>query len=197
MEIGRVMKLSNNFSLWEFAPKGFPKDWKPTNPYQLFLIKLLATELQIVSDAINNSPIKITSGVRTKYDYNRLKKAGYYPSPTSDHYCGTPVCGETRKAKFFEGIYPFATGAVDIQVPNMKLDEVFNTIVKLQRSGKVSFGQIIYEGGWIHISNSMDNVLRGLREGGILNHSGDIMVSSNSGKSYNRIEVIGDKKVCL
>ncbi len=189
------MKLTNNFSLYEFAPKGYDRQWTPSKPYQLFLIKLLADELQIVSDAIKNVPIKITSGVRTKYDYNRLKKAGYYPSPTSDHYCGTLVAGETEKCDFFEGVYPFACGAVDIVVSKRDLKEVFDIIVELQRTGKVSFGQIIFEGGWIHISNSMDNVLQSLREGGMLNYSGDILTSGNSGKSYQRIEIVNDRKV--
>lgn len=66
--------LSTNFKLSEFTSE------EPTE-YQLSLLTLLAENLQIVRDKLQDFAVKgkkvsitITSGVRTLNDYNRLKK---------------------------------------------------------------------------------------------------------------------------
>jgi hypothetical protein len=150
------VKLSPNFSSDEFG--------KNLNDYQLALLKILAENLQIVRDRLNSMDIKkvktknisitISSGVRDKDDYDRLKANGYNPSSTSDHFCGWAITAPKP-----------TLGAVDINITNCKLStmEVFKLIVAMNKAGETNFGQVIYEvsakgNPWIHVSNNADAI---------------------------------------
>lgn len=148
-------KLSKNFSLSEFATSD-------VTPYTLALLKLLASQLQIIRNALQEYAvdtkkavsITINSGVRTQADYDRLVKSGYNPSKTSDHFCGLQLlCSPTL-------------GAADIKISNckLKLYEVAEKIMKMNDDGKIDVGQVIYEynpktkSDWIHIGNDWNSI---------------------------------------
>jgi len=153
------VKLSANFSSSEFGSN--------LNDYQLALLKILAGNLQIVRDRLNSMDIKkvktkditisISSGVRNKADYDRLKANGYNPSATSDHFCGWAINAPKP-----------TLGAADITVGNCKISlmEVFKLIVAMNKAGETDFGQVIYEvsakgNPWIHLSNSAKSIFIG------------------------------------
>lgn len=147
-------KLTPNFKLSEFI------NIDPTE-YQLSLIQLLAENLQKVRDKLQDYAIVkkkvsivINSGVRTQEDYDRLKKTGYNPSKTSDHFCGLQLlCSPTL-------------GAVDISVKNCKLTikEIAALLIQWDKENSINFGQIIYEynpktkGEWIHLGNDWEEI---------------------------------------
>jgi hypothetical protein len=156
--------ITKNFSYYEFGPKGSPKAWIPTSQYQKILLDSLANNLQVIRSEIpEGSYMRITSGVRTLSDYNRLKNQGYRPSKTSDHNCGVsiPLASHTNKFKIFGETYNFAVGAADIQPIGISTKELFNLSVRLTQGGKCDFGQIIYEYDpsskqeWIHYGGSL------------------------------------------
>ena len=88
------MKLTENFALEEFSKEKLTE-------YQIGLLQMLATQLQKLRDGLQEERIDpkkpvtigISSGVRTMADYERLKKKGYHPSRTSDHFCGLQLDG--------------------------------------------------------------------------------------------------------
>ena len=144
------VKLSKNFKLSEFTSVG-------QSDYSIALLKLLASQLQIVRNGLQEYAkdkkkqvsISINSGVRTQADYDRLKKSGYSPSETSDHFCGLQLkCKPTL-------------GAADITVSNcvLSLQEIAGMIIEWNKEGYVDFGQIIFEynpktkSSWIHVGN--------------------------------------------
>ena len=142
-------KLTNNFKLSEFI-KVDPND------YQLALLQLLADNLQLVRDFLQEFAlpkktvsISISSGVRTQADYDRLVKNGYNPSKTSDHFCGLQLLSKPT------------LGAADIVVKNCSLSmkEIAAKIIQWDKDGLVHFGQVIYEKNpktgseWIHLGN--------------------------------------------
>lgn len=143
------VKLAKNFSLSEFTKTD-------VTDYQLSLLKILAGELQKVRDFLQDFKsgksavsIGINSGLRTQADYDRLKKSGYNPSATSDHFCGLQLQGNPT------------IGAADISVKNcsLPLREIASKIIDLDMDGVVHFGQVIYETNpktgseWIHLGN--------------------------------------------
>lgn len=148
------MQLTANFSLEEFTKS------EPT-PYQLWLLELLAKNLQLVRDNLQTYArknkkvtITITSGVRTQSDYNRLIKEGYNPSKKSDHFCGVSLDGNQT------------LGAADIVVNNCSLSmkQIAAKIIEWNRTNVVSFGQVIYEynpatkKSWIHLGNNWNDI---------------------------------------
>ena len=133
------------------------KDKTVCKYYSIALLKLLASQLQIVRNGLQEYAkdkkkqvsIAINSGVRTQADYNRLKKSGYNPSETSDHFCGLQLkCKPTL-------------GAADFTVSNcsLSLQEIVSMIIDWNKTGHVDFGQIILEynpktkSAWIHVGN--------------------------------------------
>lgn len=148
-------KLAKNFSLSEFAKAD-------VTPYTLSLLKLLASQLQIIRNALQEYAIdkkkavtiSVQSGVRVNGDYERLVKAGYNPSKTSDHFCGLQMLSKPT------------LGAADFKVTNcsLKLYEVADLIMKMNKDGKLDVGQVIYEynpkkkSDWIHIGNDWNRV---------------------------------------
>lgn len=158
------MKITNNFSFWEFGPKGCNRRWMPDNEIQKRLITDLAKNLQVLRDkARRGTSIHISSGIRTVYDYYRLQGQGYHPSLTSDHLCGSAVrisSKSSKHAKFGE-TYNFATGAADCVVRGMSTADFADMAMREFRKGTVRFGQIIYEKSkkseWVHLSNAYEN----------------------------------------
>lgn len=150
----KKIPLTTNFNLSEFTSEE-PSD------YQLSLLTLLAENLQIVRDKLQDFAVKgkkvsitITSGVRTLNDYNRLKNNGYNPSTTSDHFCGFQLMSKPT------------LGAADISVKNCTLThrQIAAKIIEWDKAKEVHFGQVIYESNptkkssWIHLGNDWNQI---------------------------------------
>jgi hypothetical protein len=141
------MKLTDDFSLSEFTRSRFANGnhVKP-NCAQVYCIRVLCKEvLQPLRDIFGR--IKINSGIRDRIVYRRMKKAGYNPSATSDHFC-------------FSDINPYGTGAADI-VPvqkGVKLQSVFKWLH--DNRDEIPTGQVIIypDMGFIHIGNAWKSV---------------------------------------
>ncbi len=155
------MRLSKNFYLSEFTKLSDSQ----VTPVQKFLLKALCNDILEPLRAFFSCPINVTSGMRTRDDYNRLKARGYHPSETSDHFFGEAV-PLTRKSKIqkFGNFYSYSVGAADI-VPACGADVAFDRLKDYISpiAGWVSFpqvnlrvGQLILEHGksyWLHVSN--------------------------------------------
>ena len=176
------INLSKNFKLSEFTSV-YQSD------YSIALLKLLASQLQIVrnnlqeyaKDRKKQVSISISSGVRTQADYDRLKKSGYNPSETSDHFCGLQLkCKPTL-------------GAADITVSNcsLSLHEIASMIIYWNIEGYVNFGQIIFEynpktkSAWIHVGNDWNSIFAStfLKDFYDINRKKYLM-SLDNGKTY-------------
>lgn len=144
------MKLTENFTLEEFSKEQL-------TDYQIGLLKVLAVQLQKLRDSLQEERIDpkkpvtigISSGVRTMADYERLKKKGYHPSKTSDHFCGLQLDGKP------------CLGAADIYVKNCRLNyhDIAKRLIMMDQDAVVRVGQVIWEKNpktgseWIHIGN--------------------------------------------
>lgn len=90
----------------------------------------------------------MTSGIRDINVMAGLRKAGYHPSPTTDHSFGDP------------DFNPFGVGAADIRPYGQGTCEaIFNIVVNLANSSRYFWvGQILWERQgsreWVHISNA-------------------------------------------
>lgn len=134
---------------------------KNLTSYQEKLISILANQLQRVRDYLNSPDCAlfkvnkdkeigmiVTSGVRTKDDYDRLVLKGYNPSKTSDHFCGYSLNGSPT------------LGAADIVLTNFNNDYKYLFGKLVWRCGTYfQFGQIILEYNpatkkyWLHFGN--------------------------------------------
>lgn len=176
------INLSKNFKLSEFTSVD-------QSDYSIALLKLLASQLQIVrnnlqeyaKDRKKQVSISISSGVRTHADYDRLKKSGYNPSETSDHFCGLQLkCKPTL-------------GAADITVSNcsLSLHDIASMIIYWNIEGYVNFGQIIFEynpktkSAWIHVGNDWNSIFAStfLKDFYDINRKKYLM-SLDNGKTY-------------
>lgn len=176
------INLSKNFKLSEFTSVD-------QSDYSIALLKLLASQLQIVrnnlqeyaKDRKKQVSISISSGVRTQADYDRLKKSGYNPSETSDHFCGLQLkCKPTL-------------GAADITVSNcsLSLHDIASMIIYWNIEGYVNFGQIIFEynpktkSAWIHLGNDWNSIFAStfLKDFYDINRKKYLM-SLDNGKTY-------------
>lgn len=176
------INLSKNFKLSEFTSVD-------QSDYSIALLKLLASQLQIVrnnlqeyaKDRKKQVSISISSGVRTQADYDRLKKSGYNPSETSDHFCGLQLkCKPTL-------------GAADITVSNcsLSLHDIASMIIYWNIEGYVNFGQIIFEYNpktkfaWIHVGNDWNSIFAStfLKDFYDINRKKYLM-SLDNGKTY-------------
>lgn len=176
------INLSKNFKLSEFTSVD-------QSDYSIALLKLLASQLQIVrnnlqeyaKDKKKQVSISISSGVRTQADYDRLKKSGYNPSETSDHFCGLQLkCKPTL-------------GAADITVSNcsLSLHDIASMIIYWNIEGYVNFGQIIFEynpktkSAWIHVGNDWNSIFAStfLKDFYNINRKKYLM-SLDNGKTY-------------
>lgn len=164
------MKLTKNFSFWEFGPKGCDHRWVPKSEWQQMLIMDLALNLQKLRDAANkirrgHVSLHITSGVRTLADYYRLQGAGYNPSQTSDHFCGiaVPIPKTSHKFNKFGETYNFSSGAADCVPSGISAKSLSHLAMTEFRATRTVFGQVIYEHDpvrkkeWLHVSNAHKN----------------------------------------
>lgn len=184
-------KITENFSFWEFKPKNARKTWMPSSEYQKDMIRNLAESLQIVRSSMpRDAWMQITSGVRSADDFERLKKAGYHPSETSDHNFGyaVPLSKGTAKYKKYGPTYNFAIGAADVVPKGIKVTELFSIAMSRTKAGLCHFGQVIYEKNpstgaeWVHFGADprpffSPHIIR------FLNRV-QFMQSLNGGKSY-------------
>lgn len=179
------IKLNVNFKLSEFVDLT-----EELTDYQIMLIKLLAGELQELRTRLQEYKsgtkavtINITSGVRTKRDYDRLKKQGYNPSQTSDHFCGYQMVPGRP-----------TLGAADIKVNNCSLGtkKIALLIKDLVENGILYFGQVIYEKNpatgaeWIHLGNDPQLIFTDLVASTIVRKT--FLMSTDNGKTYKALK---------
>lgn len=141
------MKLTDHFTLEEMLAseiadqKGIDNSQPP--PQVIDNLRLTATHMETVRKILGGMPIKITSGWRC---LTLNKAAG--GSATSAHVDGL---------------------AVDFVCPQFGTPkQICNAIVALKNM--VPFDQLIYEGGWVHVSFDRENprrqTLTAVRSGG-------------------------------
>jgi len=181
------VKITKNFSFWEFGPKDCSKSWVPGNEYQKMLITDLAKNLQILRDiAPNKTSISISSGIRTIEDFYRLQNTGYNPSSTSDHFFGAAVPVKDDKRLKFGDTYNFSVGAADCIPKGISVKSFFKLAMQAFVDSKVKFGQIIYEKSgkaeWVHLSNSYSNYFSDLVVFWL--NKKPFLQSINGGKTY-------------
>ena len=179
--MAKDIKLTENFMLSEFC------DPKKVNDYQVELLTVLAKEMQVVRNRLQEfksgmKPVSIliTSGVRTKEDYDRLVKKGYNPSKTSDHFCGYQIYGTPT------------LGAADIRVYNcsMSTKEIALYIKQLVMNYDVNFGQVIYEKNpktgaeWIHLGNDPELIFSFSTNIASAIKRKKFLMSTDNGKTY-------------
>lgn len=173
-------QLSENFKLSEFAKFDLTS-------YQISLLKILAGEMQIVRNRLQefksgSKPVSIcvTSGVRTKEDYEKLLKKRYNPSKTSDHFCGYQINGNPT------------LGAADIIVKNCSLTmkRIALYIKELVLGYDVNFGQVIYERNpatgaeWIHLGNDPELIFKS----SITLSRNKFLMSLDNGKTFQELK---------
>lgn len=189
------MELSKNFDLGT----DFKSHKNQLNPIELFLLKSLCVDILQPIREFLACPCKITNGVRTLSDYDRLLDAGYYPSETSDHFLGLSVpLRSSKKIAKFGHFYHYATGAADV-VPTIGAREAWDRMrpyfnptfstIELP-TGTIKIGQFIFEVGtrfdWLHISNPATLVNSEKFSQKFLSKT-PFLVSNNNGKSYQNV----------
>ena len=181
------MQLTKNFKSEEFG--------KNLTPYQEKLIDILAVELQRVRNYINSEACSdfkvnkkkdigmvITSGVRTKEDYDSLVARGYNPSKTSDHFCGYSLTGNPT------------LGAADVILTNFNGDYkgLFNKLV-WKCGNEFHFGQLILEYNpankryWFHFGNDPERIYGFLTDKVITRKK--FLISNDNGKTYQEFKL--------
>ncbi len=127
--------------------------------------------------------MRISSGVRTSQDYDRLVSQGYYPSKTSDHFFG--IHPTTRQP------YPQSTGAGDVKFGNCNdVYELFKLLVEeVPMFLHQSFKQVIYEkmnSEWLHFGNSYHAVYSEVIADDLYEkyQGGHILETFNGGRNY-------------
>lgn len=147
------MKLTNHFSYAEFDPNSM----LISSELGRHLITSMAVMCERVRRLAGNNRVDVNSGVRTLVDYERLKKAGYNPSPTSDHFYAQPVIASGTK------VHCTSVGASDLNI--LGLRKKFPAIVEglfaeLGTDDLMKMPmQLIYEtdskgNEWLHIANA-------------------------------------------
>lgn len=177
------VSLSKNFKLSEFTKND-------VTDYALALLKLLASQLQIVRNKLQSyavdkkKPVSISihSGVRSEEDYKRLVKNGYNPSKTSDHFCGYQLLSKPT------------LGAADIKVNNcsLTLQEIANMLIEMNDKGELDAGQIIFEynpktkSSWIHFGNDWWRIFDAnfIFDNNLFKSRKKYLMSLDNGKTY-------------
>lgn len=160
------MKITTNFQLKEFTDRSA----ELLTPIQLFMLRNLCSTLECIRTFLSahyktDISIKVTGGIRLPSDINRLRKAGYNPSETSDHLFGNIVKLRSKpKIKLFGKYYVYSVGAADV-IPACSAEDAFNLMLPYfnRQTGEVNLpegtikvGQMILEkkiNTWLHISN--------------------------------------------
>lgn len=188
------MQLSENFYLKEFTklPQAL------ITPVQMFLLKSLCEDvLQPIRNFLG-CRIKVTNGLRTATDRERLKAAGYNVSETSDHDFGETVAlSRTSKIARFGGFYSYSVGAGDIipacgaEAAYWKLRPYFDPVTgELNLPAQnINVGQLILEHGktyWIHASNPATLVYTNVFAQKFLKKS-PFLISLDNGRTYQSV----------
>lgn len=197
------MKITDNFSFSEFSNR----DPKMLSPVQWFMLQHLCNDLELIRSFLCNYynkdiSIKISSGIRLPSDNNALRKAGYNPSETSDHFFGNIVkLRNKRKIKLYGMYYIFSVGACD-WVPACGAKKAFELLMPYFNlktggidlpgipKGSLKIGQLILEKRntyWIHQGNSPDLIFSEQVCDTFLNRKYRFMRSENNGASYQPI----------
>jgi len=136
-------KVSEFFSYEEFTQSNYGKP--AFNKISKYLLENLCRN---VLDPIRkelNSPILVSSGIRDIIIMNGLRKAGYFPSSTTDHSFGDAA------------VNAYGVGAADIFPQGTSCEALFNTTCELFRRNRIRFGQCLWERQgakeWVHIAN--------------------------------------------
>jgi|GEM_PF-1523811 len=136
-------KVSEFFSYEEFTQSNYGKP--VFNKISKYLLENLCRNILDPVRRELGGPIVITSGIRDVIIMNGLKKAGYYPSSTTDHSFGDPT------------VNAYGVGAADIIPQGTCCEALFNTTCELFRRNRIRIGQCLWErqGGkeWVHIAN--------------------------------------------
>lgn len=177
------VSLSKNFKLSEFVKTD-------VTDYTLALLKLLASQLQVVRNKLQDYAvdkkkavsISINSGIRTEEDCKRLIKNGYNPSKTSDHFCGYQLLSKPT------------LGAADIKVYNcsLKLQEIANMMIEMNKTGDLDVGQVIFEynpktkSSWIHVGNDWWRIFEAsfIADNKLFETRKKYLMSLDNGKTY-------------
>jgi hypothetical protein len=166
-------QLTTNFKSEEFLTGSQASKWEELEAAIQEQILELAGLLQTIRVHVKK-PIVINNSFRSKADYERLKKGGYNPSKTSDHFFAQNIDG-----------YKLGLGAADIVCPDMDTVKFYNKILKLKYDGKIKCGQLLLEKNktfWVHVANHWGSWLKGTeRSDRSLNGNG---YSLNNGNTF-------------
>lgn len=194
-----TQKITPHFRLNEFLKR----DEISLTGIQLFMLHNLCNNLEAIRSFLSREfartiSIKVTNGFRQPSDNNRLRKAGYNPSETSDHLFGNMVkLRNPAKIRRFGRYYTFSVGAADI-VPACGAKEAWEAMAPYftRKTGIVTLpdnhikiGQMILEkrnSYWIHISNPADLIYSPEIVTAFLNRV-HFLKSTNNGGSYETV----------
>ena len=138
-------KASKFFSYEEFTRSDYGKP--VFNKFSKHLLECLCRDILDPIRREFGHPILVTSGLRDINVMEGLRRAGYHPSPTTDHSFGDP------------DFNPFGAGAADIRPYGQgRCEDIFNiTIDFINQSEDIPIGQVLWERQgnreWVHISN--------------------------------------------
>ena len=138
-------KASEFFSYEEFTQSDYGKPI--FNKLSKYLLECLCRNILDLIRKEFVHPILVTSGLRDINIMKGLRKAGYFPSSTTDHSFGDP------------DFNPFGVGAADIRPYSQgACEDIFNIAVDfLKNRSDFHVGQVLWERQgeqeWVHISN--------------------------------------------
>ncbi len=149
------IKLSDNFRLREFTYSKVANHNVSIkeSSHEYWLLAKLVINIQNLRDHFH-APIRITSGIRNKFVWNKLKDKGYNPSVRTDHSFGLP------------GVNQWGIGACDFFIVMRKKSLFVHRMWKMYFHiiRFMNFGQVIiyltryYTPIFIHLSNPYDVV---------------------------------------
>ena len=137
--------VSEFFNYEEFTRSNYGKP--VFNKLSKYLLECLCWNILDLIRREFGHPILVTSGLRDINVMEGLRRAGYHPSPTTDHSFGDP------------NFNPFGVGAADIRpFGNGTCEEIFNIAVNFITGFEdIPVGQVLWERQgsreWVHISN--------------------------------------------
>ena len=140
-----IGKVSEFFSYEEFTRSDYGKP--VFNKLSQYLLECLCRNILDPIRREFGHPILVTSGIRDINVMKGLRRAGYHPSPTTDHSFSDPE------------VNSFGTGAADIRPYDQeKCADIFNIAVAfINDSEIIPVGQVLWERQdlreWVHISN--------------------------------------------
>ena len=137
--------VSEFFTYEEFTRSNYGKP--VFNKLSKYLLECLCRDILDPIRREFGHPILVTSGIRDINVMEGLRRAGYYPSPTTDHSFGDP------------DFNPFGAGAADIRPYGQgSCEDIFTIAVDfINRSDGIPVRQVLWERQgsreWVHLSN--------------------------------------------